>query len=86
MKQTLTTLAMTLATSGALALAEHKVVPLEAFQTLEGLEVTLWAQSPMFYNPANMDVDKDGRIWVAEGVNYRSHYDRKPEGDRIMVL
>ena len=86
MKQTLTTLAVTLASSGVLSLAEHKAVPVEAFHTLEGLEVTLWAQSPMFYNPANMDVDKDGRIWVAEGVNYRSHYDRKPEGDRIMVL
>ncbi|MBT5925510.1 MAG: c-type cytochrome [Verrucomicrobia bacterium] len=50
------------------------------------MEVTLWAKSPMLYNPANMDIDKDGRIWVSEGVNYRGHYDRKPEGDRIMVL
>ena len=86
MKTTLTTLAAIFSASGALTLAEHKVVPIEAFQTMEGLEVTLWAQSPMFYNPANMDVDKDGRIWIAEGVNYRSHYNRKPEGDRIMVL
>ena len=86
MKTTLTTLAAILSASGVLTLAEHKVVPIEAFQTMEGLEVTLWAQSPMFYNPANMDVDKDGRIWIAEGVNYRSHYNRKPEGDRIMVL
>ena len=66
--------------------AQHKVVPLEHFSTIEGLEVTLWAKSPMLYNPANMDIDKDGRIWVSEGVNYRRHYDRKPEGDRIMVL
>ena len=86
MKTTLTTLAAIFSASGALTLAEHKVVPIERFQTMEGLEVTLWAQSPMFYNPANMDVDKDGRIWIAEGVNYRSHYNRKPEGDRIMVL
>ncbi|HAV63450.1 MAG TPA: dehydrogenase [Verrucomicrobiales bacterium] len=50
------------------------------------LEVTLWAASPMILNPTNMDTDKEGRIWVAEGVNYRSHYNRKPEGDRIMVL
>ncbi len=68
------------------AQAQHKVVPLELFSTLEGMEVTLWAKSPMLYNPANMDIDKDGRIWVSEGVNYRRHYDRKPEGDRIMVL
>ena len=66
--------------------AQHEVVPLELFHTLEGLEVTLWAQSPMLYNPANMDIDKDGRIWVTEGVNYRRHYERKPEGDRVVVL
>lgn len=66
--------------------AQHEVVPLELFHTLEGLEVTLWAKSPMLYNPANMDIDKDGRIWVTEGVNYRGHYDRKPEGDRVVVL
>ena len=37
-------------------------------------------------NPTNIDIDKDGRIWVAEGVRYRSHYARQPEGDRIVVL
>ena len=66
--------------------AEHKVVPLELFSAHGNLEVTLWAQSPMLYNPTNMDIDKDGRIWVAEGVNYRRHGGRKPEGDRIVVL
>lgn len=50
------------------------------------LEITVWASSPMFRNPTNLDFDKDGRIWVAEGVNYRSHAKRQPEGDRIMVL
>lgn len=50
------------------------------------LEVTVWAQSPLFFNPTNIDIDKDGCIWVAEGVNYRMHFNRKPEGDRIMVL
>jgi putative membrane-bound dehydrogenase-like protein len=50
------------------------------------LEVTVWASTPMLRNPTNMDFDKDGRIWVAEGVNYRSHAKRQPEGDRIMVL
>ena len=29
---------------------------------------------------------RDGRIWVAEGVRYRSHHARQPEGDRIVVL
>jgi putative membrane-bound dehydrogenase-like protein len=50
------------------------------------LEVTVWAHSPLFFNPTNIDIDKDGCLWVAEGVNYRKHFDRKPEGDRIMVL
>jgi putative membrane-bound dehydrogenase-like protein len=50
------------------------------------LEVSVWATSPMLKNPTNMDVDKDGRIWIAEGARYRSHANRVPEGDRIMVL
>jgi putative membrane-bound dehydrogenase-like protein len=61
-------------------------LPLELFQLPEGLEVTLWASSPLLHNPTNIDIDKDGRIWVAEGVRYRSHFARQPEGDRIMVL
>ena len=68
MKKTFTALAAIFSASGVFILAEHKVVPIESFQTMEDLEVTLWAQSPMFYNPSNIDVDKNGRIWVAEGV------------------
>ena len=61
-------------------------VPLGLMKVPEGLEVTIWASSPMLFNPTNMDIDKDGRIWVAEGVRYRRHWDRQPEGDRIQVL
>jgi putative membrane-bound dehydrogenase-like protein len=61
-------------------------IPLDLFQVPDGFEVTLWAGSPMLYNPTNIDIDKDGRIWVAEGVRYRSHHARQPEGDRIVVL
>lgn len=56
------------------------------FTVPEGLEVTLWAASPMLYNPTNMDVDAKGRIWVAEGVNYRGKAGRREAGDRIVVL
>ncbi|GAA5495713.1 hypothetical protein Rhal01_01892 [Rubritalea halochordaticola] len=63
-----------------------QIVDVSRFSVPEGLEVTLWAQSPMLYNPTNMDVDHKGRIWVAEGVNYRSKGGRRPEGDRIVVL
>src|SRR5262245_30888041 len=61
-------------------------IPLDLFQLPEGLEVTLWAASPLLQNPTNIDIDRDGRIWVAEGVRYRSHFARRPEGDRIVVV
>ncbi len=61
-------------------------IPLDLFQVPEGLEITVWAASPALHNPTNIDIDRDGRIWVAEGVRYRSHFARQPEGDRIVVL
>jgi putative membrane-bound dehydrogenase-like protein len=61
-------------------------IPLNLFQAPEGFEVTLWAATPLLRNPTNIDIDKDGRIWVAEGVRYRSHHARQPEGDRIVVV
>ena len=61
-------------------------IPLDLFQVPEGFEVTLWAATPLLRNPTNIDIDRDGRIWVAEGVRYRSHHARQPEGDRIVVL
>jgi putative membrane-bound dehydrogenase-like protein len=61
-------------------------LPLDLFKVPDGLEVTVWATSPMLFNPTNIDIDRDGRIWVAEGVRYRSHHARQPEGDRIVVL
>ena len=39
----------------------------------DDLEVSLWAESPMFYNPTNMDVDRKGRVWITEAVNYRNY-------------
>jgi putative membrane-bound dehydrogenase-like protein len=61
-------------------------LPVDLFQLPEGLEVTVWATTPLLRNPTNIDIDKDGRIWVAEGVRYRSHHARQPEGDRIVVV
>ena len=57
-----------------------------AFKVPEGLEITVWATSPQLFNPANMDVDAAGRIWVTEGVNYRRHSGRSREGDCVRVL
>jgi putative membrane-bound dehydrogenase-like protein len=61
-------------------------VPLDIFSVPADLEVTLWAQSPHLKNPTNIDIDARGRIWVTEGVNYRRHKDRDPNGDRVVVL
>ncbi|MFT4860101.1 MAG: putative membrane-bound dehydrogenase-like protein [Algoriphagus sp.] len=58
----------------------------------EEFEVRLWAESPMFFNPTNMDVDQKGRIWITEAVNYRNYnndsgaYFHHSKGDRIMIL
>jgi len=65
---------------------EYKSVNKDLFVVPEGLEVTVWAKSPLFFNPTNIDIDKDGRIWVAEGVRYRKEFGRQPEGDRIVVV
>jgi putative membrane-bound dehydrogenase-like protein len=55
-----------------------------------GLEATLFASEPMLVNPADMDIDERGRIWVTEGANYRSTFQRwgvlRPGGDRIVIL
>ncbi|HTF28142.1 MAG TPA: PVC-type heme-binding CxxCH protein, partial [Flavitalea sp.] len=58
----------------------------------ENLEATLWAESPLFYNPTNMDVDIKGRMWITEAVNYRNYNNDSAKnlhhsaGDRVMIL
>ena len=68
------------------AAARPATIPVDLFTVPDGFEVTVWAASPLLHNPTNIDIDRDGRIWVAEGVRYRSHHARQPEGDRIVVL
>jgi putative membrane-bound dehydrogenase-like protein len=72
--------------TGARAADPPRLVPLDIFRVPAGLEVTVWAQSPMLRNPTNIDIDAQGRVWVTEGVNYRRHKDRDPKGDRVVVL
>ena len=58
----------------------------------DDLEATLWASSPMFFNPTNMDVDLRGRIWITEAVNYRDFRNDSIKhlyhegGDRVIIL
>src|SRR3954447_13456621 len=73
----------------AVSLADNDVT--DQFDVPEGMEVRLWAQTPQLFNPTNIDVDSRGRIWVAEGVNYRETWKKQealkhPNGDRIMIL
>jgi len=84
---------------GGLAADDHKFGPdaarndLKEFTVAEGLEVSLFASEPMVVNPANMDIDARGRVWVTEGANYRvskrMHQkwgELRPGGDRINIL
>ncbi len=62
----------------------------KAMTTPPGVAATLFAAEPMVVNPADMDVDHRGRVWVTEGANYRSSFQKwgvlRPEGDRIQIL
>jgi len=64
----------------------------EGFVLPDDLEVVLWAESPLFFNPTNIDVDARGRVWVAEAVNYRAFNTARlgplthESGDRILIL
>ena len=69
--------------------ADH--IPADEFDTANGFEVTVWATTPKLFNPTNFDIDADGRIWVAEAVNYRNFRNNglgitNEEGDRVVVL
>ena len=70
----------------------HAQILGDQFVLPDDLEITLWAESPMFFNPTNIDVDARGRVWVAEAVNYRAFNTAKqdplnhPAGDRVVIL
>ena len=63
------------------ARASMKSMPVPA-----GLEATLFASEPMLLNPADMDIDARGRVWITEGANYRRWANTRPDGDRIVIL
>jgi putative membrane-bound dehydrogenase-like protein len=60
------------------------------FKVADGIGVSLFASEPMVRNPTDMDIDERGRIWITEGVNYRSTFQKwgilQPAGDRIVTL
>ncbi len=69
-------------------LALAQMSPEEQLATLrapEGFEVQLFASEPLVRNPAAIDVDSQGRVWVAEIQHYRRDA-KDPPADTIKVL
>ncbi len=52
----------------------------------EGLEATLFGSEPVMKSPSNIDIDHRGRVWVCDIMNYRRNKNKRPEGDRILIL
>ncbi len=72
--------------SGAAEL-QAVLVPEDRFSIADDqLEISIWATTPQLFNPTNIDFDKDGRLYVAEGVNYRHAKNSRPAGDRLVIL
>ena len=63
---------------------------MKKFTVGDGLQASLFASEPLVRNPTDIDIDERGRVWVAEGVNYRSRFQKwgtlQAEGDRIVIL
>jgi putative membrane-bound dehydrogenase-like protein len=74
------------ADSGSRSGPEAAREQLKSMKTPDGLAVTLFASEPQLVNPANMDIDSRGRVWITEGANYRRWSKLRPEGDRIVIL
>lgn len=58
---------------------------LAALQVPDDLQIGLYASEPMITNPAAIDVDTQGRVWVAEIEWYRRAA-KNPPADKIKVL
>lgn len=64
----------------------------ESVSLPEGLQADVWAESPMLYNPTNIDVGPEGRVWAIETVDYRNFNNPSeehlshPEGERVVIL
>ncbi len=81
----------TLAWSNSLALGQSDPAKSATLvKPASGLQATLFAAEPLVNNPTNIDVDSRGRVWVAEGQNYRMTHKKdlpRIEGaDKIKIL
>ena len=60
--------------------------PLPKFDTLEGIEVTLFAENPSLAKPIQMNFDPQGRLWVATSEVYPQVKPGQIANDKIVVL
>src|SRR5436190_20258159 len=58
---------------------------LKSLKVPADFEISVFASEPMITNPAAIDVDTQGRVWVAEIEWYRSRA-KNPPADKIKVL
>ena len=49
----------TAAAMQAAGTSDYETPPKDSVYVPEGLEATLWAESPMMYNPTNIDIDEE---------------------------
>ena len=79
------TAAVILALTGVAQAQKTPDQTMQALRTADGFEVGLFASEPMITNPTALDVDTQGRVWVAEGQYYRRAA-KDPGIDKIKVL
>lgn len=77
--------------SSAAAVSHESDDAVEQLKVHEDLEAKLFASEPMMTNPASIDIDHLGRVWVCEAINYRAFRNAdvigdRADGDRILVL
>jgi putative membrane-bound dehydrogenase-like protein len=68
--------------------ADAQLSPVDELKTLKAapdIEVALFASEPLITNPAAIDIDTKGRVWVAEIEWYRGGA-KNPPADKIKVL
>ncbi|MEE3178467.1 MAG: dehydrogenase, partial [Verrucomicrobiota bacterium] len=56
----------------------------EEFVVAGGLAIQPFALQGQLFNPASIDVDDRGRVWVGEALNYRKK--ARKAGDRVLIL
>lgn len=77
--------------SAAATVSHESTAAVEQLKVHEALAATLFSSEPMMTNPASIDIDHLGRVWVCEAINYRAFRNKdvigdREEGDRILVL